>query len=65
MFRFWNLRFRVYKNLVNDFRVYVLGFKHYDIGFGVRGLGLRFYNTLINCFNKHLNKSYITLSKML
>ncbi len=26
-------------------------------------LGFRFYNTLVNYFNKHLNRSYKTLSK--
>ena len=31
----------------------------------VYGLGFRVYNTLLNVFNKHLNKSYKMVFKML
>jgi len=44
-----------------------LGFRVYGIGFRVcgSGLGFRVYNTLVNCFNKHLNKSDKVLFEML
>ena len=54
-----------YKTLVDDFRVYPLGYKDEVIGFGVWGLGFRFYNTLVNSCKKQLNKSYKTLFKIL
>ncbi len=35
------------------------------IGFKVYGLRFTVYHTLVNCFNKHLNKCYKTLYEML
>jgi len=44
-------------------RVYVLGFG--GLRFRVLILWFKVYNTLVNAFNKHLNKMYKTLFKML
>jgi len=35
------------------------------LGFRVSGLWFKVYNTLVNVLNKHLNKSYKTIFKML
>ena len=47
----------------------MLGFRLKTLGsrVGVLGLGFRVYvnNTLVNDFNKKINKSYITIFKML
>jgi len=55
MFRVWGL----------GFKVWGVGFKVYDLGFMVWGLEVTLHKTLVNDFNKHLNKSFKVLFKML
>jgi len=46
-------------------RVYGLGYRVYVLGFVVYRLWFMVYKTLVNSFNKHLNKSYKIVFKML
>ena len=42
-----------------------LEFRVYGLGFDVQSLGFRVYNTLVNDFNEHLNRSCNMSFKML
>jgi hypothetical protein len=44
------------------YRVYAIGFSVQGLGIGI---GFMVYKALVNSFNKHLNKSYKAIFKML
>ncbi len=44
------------------YRVYAIGFSVQGLGIGI---GLMVYKALVNSFNKHLNKRYKAIFKML